>query len=41
MPSVEHEEIVAMFSGGLGLEERSVEEQRAMMRIGQSNGLFV
>lgn len=31
MPSVEHEEIVAMISGGLGLEELAVEEQRASM----------
>ncbi len=31
MPSAEHEEIVAMMSGGLGLEALSVEEQRAAM----------
>lgn len=31
MPSVEHEQIVAMMTGGLGLEELSVEEQRAVM----------
>lgn len=31
MPSVEHEEIVAMMSGGLGLEELSVDEQRTVM----------
>ena len=31
MPSVEHEEIVAMMSGGLGLEALSIEDQRAVM----------
>jgi len=31
MPSIEHEEIVAMISGGLGLDELSVDEQRAAM----------
>jgi acetyl esterase/lipase len=31
MPSVEHEQIVAMMSGGLGLEALSVDEQRAAM----------
>lgn len=31
MPSVEHEEIVALFSGGLGLQALSVAEQRAAM----------
>lgn len=31
MPSIEHEEIVAMMSGGLGLESLSVQEQRAAM----------
>lgn len=30
LPSVEHEEIVAMMAGGLGLEDLSVVEQRAM-----------
>ncbi|MBT7335770.1 MAG: alpha/beta hydrolase [Gammaproteobacteria bacterium] len=38
MPSTEHEEIVAMISGGLGLEELSVEEQRAAME--GSAGMF-
>ncbi len=31
MPSVEHEQVVAMMGGGLGLEELSVDEQRAVM----------
>ena len=31
MPSVEHEQIVAMMAGGLGLEELSVGEQRLAM----------
>lgn len=31
MPSTEHEDIVAMISGGLGLDALSVEEQRAAM----------
>jgi len=31
MPSAEHEEIVAMMAGGLGLEALSLEEQRAAM----------
>lgn len=31
MPSTEHEQIVAMMAGGLGLEELSVDEQRAAM----------
>ncbi len=31
MPSVEHETIVAMMGSGLGLEQLSLEEQRAMM----------
>ncbi len=31
MPSIEHEQIVAMMSGGLGLEEMSVDEQREIM----------
>jgi acetyl esterase/lipase len=31
LPSVEHEQIVAMMAGGLGLEELSVDEQRAAM----------
>ncbi len=30
MPSVEHEETVAMMAGGLGLEELSIDEQRAV-----------
>ncbi len=38
MPSVEHERIVAMMAGGLGLEQLSVEEQRAVMEA--SAGLF-
>lgn len=31
MPSIEHEQIVDMMSGGLGLETLSVDEQRAVM----------
>ncbi len=31
MPSAEHEQVVAMMEGGLGLEALSVEEQRAVM----------
>jgi len=31
MPSAEHEEVVAMMAGGLGLEALSVDEQRAAM----------
>ena len=31
MPSIEHEEVAAMMSGGLGLEDLSIEEQRAFM----------
>ncbi|WP_287421356.1 alpha/beta hydrolase [Reinekea sp.] len=31
MPSIEHETVVAMMSGGLGLEDLSVAEQRAVM----------
>ena len=31
MPSAEHEQIVAMLSGGIGLEDLSVHEQRAVM----------
>lgn len=31
MPSIEHEQVVAMMTGGLGLEELSVDEQRAVM----------
>jgi acetyl esterase/lipase len=31
MPSAEHEQVVAMISGGLGLEALSVDEQRAVM----------
>lgn len=38
MPSVEHEEIVAMLAGGLGMEDLSVEEQRAAMEA--SAGMF-
>ncbi len=38
MPSREHEEIVAMISDGLGLENLSVEDQRAAMEA--STGLF-
>lgn len=36
MPSVEHEQIVAMMDGGLGLEELSVEDQRAAMEASTS-----
>jgi acetyl esterase/lipase len=38
MPSIEHEEIVAIMAGGLGLEELSVEDQRAAMEA--SAGMF-
>ena len=38
MPSVEHEEIVAMLAGGLGMEDLSVKEQRAAMEA--SAGMF-
>lgn len=38
MPSVEHEQVVAMMSGGLGFEELSVAEQRAAMEA--SAGMF-
>ncbi|MFK7916008.1 MAG: alpha/beta hydrolase [Pseudomonadales bacterium] len=38
MPSVEHEEIVAMIGEGLGLEDLSVNEQRAAMEA--SAGMF-
>ena len=31
MPSVEHEQVVAMMTGGLGLEELPVDMQRAVM----------
>lgn len=31
MPSIEHEQIVALMAGGLGLEDLSVDEQRAAM----------
>ena len=31
MPSIEHEQVVDMMAGGLGLEELSVDEQRAIM----------
>lgn len=31
MPSIEHEQVVAMMAGGLGMEELSVDEQRIMM----------
>ena len=31
MPSAAHEQIVVMMSGGLGLDDLSVEEQRAVM----------
>ncbi len=31
VPSVEHEQVVAMMSGGLALDELSIEEQRAVM----------
>ena len=30
-PSIEHEQVVEMMNGGLGLEELSVDEQRAVM----------
>lgn len=38
MPSVEHEQVVDMMTGGLGLEELSVDEQRAVMEA--SAGMF-
>lgn len=38
MPSVEHEQIVAMMAGGLGLEDLSVDEQRLAMEA--SAGMF-
>lgn len=38
MPSIEHEQLVAMMAGGLGLEELSVDEQRAAME--GSAGMF-
>ena len=38
MPSAEHEQIVAMLSGGIGLEDLSVHEQRAVMEA--SAGMF-
>ena len=38
MPSDEHEQVVAMMTGGLGLEELSVHEQRAAMEA--SAGMF-
>ncbi len=38
MPSVEHEEFAAMMAGGLGMEDLSVQEQRAAMEA--SAGLF-
>ena len=31
MPSPEHEAVVAMMDGGLGLEELPIDEQRVMM----------
>ncbi len=31
MPSIEHEQLVAMMAGGLGLEAVSVDEQRMFM----------
>lgn len=31
LPSIEHEQVVEMMNGGLGLEELSVDEQRAVM----------
>lgn len=36
MPSTEHEQIVAMMDGGLGLEDLSVEDQRAAMEASTS-----
>lgn len=38
VPSIEHEEIVAMMAGGLGLDELTVDEQRAAMEA--SAGMF-
>lgn len=35
MPSIEHEQVVEMMTGGLGLEELSVDEQRAVMEISE------
>ena len=31
MPSTEHEQVVAMLADGLGLEELSLDDQRALM----------
>ncbi len=36
MPSIEHEQVIAMMTGGLGLEELSVDEQRILMEASAS-----